>query len=109
MHLIDLYRHLQSTDVRDKVFGLLGLASRDLPLDADYSMTKEELFEIVLTRADKLLRNRVSRDSLRFGRVLREVLRVSYSDDELQLLLLTSQYHQSEVPSGSKFTNWSFF
>lgn len=108
VNLIDTYRHLHSTDVRDKVFGLLGLASRDLPLDADYSMTKEELFEIVLTRADRILRHGVSRDSLRFGRVLREVLRVSYSDDELKMLLVTSQHHRSE-PRGSKFITWSFF
>lgn len=41
--------HLCSTDIRDKVFGLLGLASQpegdSLGLRADYSMTPEQVFQ----------------------------------------------------------------
>lgn len=35
-HLVSEYIHLRSTDIRDKVFGLLGLASEDDPLQPDY-------------------------------------------------------------------------
>lgn len=39
-HLVSEYIHLRSTDIRDKVFGLLGLASEDDPLQPDYDSKK---------------------------------------------------------------------
>ncbi|KAF3769486.1 HET-domain-containing protein [Cryphonectria parasitica EP155] len=81
--LVSTYIHLHSSDIRDKVFGLLGLASEEDPMQADYSMTAEDVFEAtcrVAFRSGSLAR---FYDKVQFGKSLRDALAVPFTDKRL--------------------------
>lgn len=95
--LLETYRDLQSTEVRDKVIGLLGLVSGvELAVGeaafsfVDYSITLTEFFWRVLTWiwADSCLSDRL--EMSRAAESLKDILKVYISENELSKKINTS-------------------
>jgi hypothetical protein len=89
--LIERYKHMESTDARDKVYGLLGLVQYDelekLGLSADYSKSPLEIY-------DRLLQASYYHSGWEFPRVtqfsilLQDTMRLSHLGHRLELKLV---------------------
>jgi hypothetical protein len=76
LHLLQVSRHLQCSDIRDRVFGLVGLLHQRLgsdPLQADYSINLQQLYVDVMEWYVKNEANRCE-DVLSMSQVLRDAL-----------------------------------
>ncbi|KAF5543825.1 het-domain-containing protein [Fusarium mexicanum] len=50
--LIEIFRDWQCTDLRDKVFALSGMATEESTVEADYTLTTQEVYFAVLRRVE---------------------------------------------------------
>lgn len=88
-NLIPKYLHLDSSDVRDKVFGLLGMASQgsDDPIKADYSMNLGEVFQATCRHVFRSGFFTFVHEMVVFGKSLRDSLGVPFPERRLVELL----------------------
>jgi hypothetical protein len=95
--LLTLCRHQQSTDIRDKIYALLGLAKYSNRIMVDYGISVETLFDVVLEHtcmtyqtnlefheARKLEFHEARKHVLQVSQLLRDVLGVDHSDVQLE-------------------------
>jgi hypothetical protein len=86
--LLKRYRNQQSTDVRDKVYALHGLASNSHAIPIDYNITPEELLVDVIyhtcsPEASTSDMKMSKKDLLHFAKSLREALKATCTEEEL--------------------------
>jgi hypothetical protein len=72
--LVEVFQEWQCGDVRDKVFALVSMASRDTAIEPDYSLTAREVFIAVRDNADS---------DWKFGNLLSQLLGLSQRDISL--------------------------
>jgi hypothetical protein len=87
--LLRRYRNQHSTDVRDKVYALHGLASNSHAIPINYNITPEELLvEIIYhtcsPEASKSDLKMSKKDLLHFAKSLREALKATCTEEELR-------------------------
>lgn len=83
--LLEVYRHHEATDIRDKIYALHGLAEDTENLPIDYRTSPKELLSTLLRHAtsgsSKSIKGR--KELLRLGKMMAEILNVHCSDDEI--------------------------
>jgi hypothetical protein len=87
--LMQLCRNQQSTDVRDMIYALHGLASDTHDIVVDYSITARQLLEVVLKHSCQSYLRKSREQILRTARLLIDVLQVHYDEKELSLIIDT--------------------
>lgn len=97
LNLLKLCRDQHSTDIRDKIYALHGLANDTSGLDVDYGITPEQLLLAVLKHACEALETSMSvrqsrKTLLRTGQLLRDVLK-AHCDDELLEAVVSAKEH----------------
>jgi hypothetical protein len=96
--LVGLCRDQKSSDIRDKVYALAGLADDPDELEVDYGITVKQLLVVVLKHACTAMKSSVNiRKSrsrlLRTGQMLREALRVHCDDQQLEGIIISEEEH----------------
>jgi hypothetical protein len=96
--LLHLCRDQRSTDVRDKVYALCGLANDSNRLEIDYGIAPKRLLVAVLEHTCTTLNTSLNtslKDSklrkhlVQTGQLLREILKVCFDDQELEALIIS--------------------
>jgi hypothetical protein len=87
--LLQLYHKHQATDIRDKIYALHGLAEDSLDIVVDYHKSTKNLLVEVLhhactSRDSSTKRKWATKELIRFGVLVAEMLRVHCPEDELQ-------------------------
>jgi hypothetical protein len=84
LSLLTTYQNQKSTDIRDKVIGLLSLASDSGPMLVDYSLSAERFFWRVLecVWASECLEDRT--EMIRVAGILKDTLKVYVSEEDLE-------------------------
>jgi hypothetical protein len=91
--LLTLCRNQQSTDIRDKIYALHGLANDSYGLKIDYRISAKRLLVVVLEHMCRTSRTSMDlrgakEHLLRAGQLLRDILGVRYSDRELEAIII---------------------
>ncbi|KAF2828583.1 HET-domain-containing protein [Ophiobolus disseminans] len=86
--LLEQYHNQQSTDVRDKVYALHGLAHNSDAIAINYhiepkALLTEIIYHTCSQQASKTDMKRSKKDLLRFAKMMRETLKVICTDEEL--------------------------
>ena len=92
--LLHLCRDQQSTDVRDKVYALCGLANDSDGLGIDYGIAPKQLLVVVLehtciTLSTSLKDSKLRKQLVQTGQLLREILKVYLDDQQLEALIIS--------------------
>jgi hypothetical protein len=92
--LLELYRHQQSTDIRDKVYALHGLAHDSDSLAVNYTLDPHALLiEVIYHACSSELPND---NLLRFAKMMSKVLNVHSSEEELRFHVSLASGHGIE-------------
>ena len=107
--LLEVYRHHEATDIRDKVYALHGLAEDTENLPIDYRTSPKELFSNVLRHAisgtSKSVKGR--KELFRLGKMMADMLNVQCSDDEINSHWYVASSLSSEVISSFEISKES--
>lgn len=87
--LLQLYHDHEATDIRDKVYALVGLAQDDSHIVIDYDTSVKDLLVKVLYHAcafwvSSTARKSATKELIRFGKLVGEMLRVHCSEEEIE-------------------------
>ncbi|KAJ4292436.1 protein phosphatase regulator [Kalmusia sp. IMI 367209] len=87
--LLQLYHDHEATDIRDKVYALHGLAKDSSAIVIDYHKSSKDLLVEVLynacaSRGSSTDRKCATKELVRFGNLVGEMLRVHCSEDEIK-------------------------
>ena len=98
--LLRLCRHQQSTDIRDRIYALCGLANESDRLDIDYGITAKQLLSVVFEHTCTSLKtsldvSRSRKQLLQTGKLLQDLLRVYLDDEELETMIIAREYQLS--------------
>lgn len=76
--LLEVFQDWQCSDIRDKVFGLLGLVNPDVDIAIDYSKSVEEIYDEVRARecAPVTSGARATKEEIQFYNLLRRALKL---------------------------------
>ena len=99
--LLQVYRDHEATNLRDKVYALLGLAHDRSSIPIDYRISTRDLLIQVLLHACDSERSiydketMTSRNLLRFGTMLADMLRVHFPEEEVKFYILEAERRAS--------------
>ncbi|ETS81710.1 hypothetical protein PFICI_06712 [Pestalotiopsis fici W106-1] len=99
--LIEIFRDWHCTDIRDKVFALVGMATPESAVVPDYALTTLEIYSAVMRK--------VERDKDGFANLLSQLLGVAWNDVDLwQQTLVEYKDHPTErlVLRSRCWNNW---
>ncbi|KAF7531295.1 hypothetical protein G7054_g8997 [Neopestalotiopsis clavispora] len=100
--LIEIFRDWHCTDIRDKVFALVGMATPESTIVPDYALTTREIYFAVMRK--------VRRDRIDFANLLSQLLGVAGKDVELwEQSLVEYNVHPAEtmVLRSRLLDNWN--
>ena len=110
--LLEQYHRQHSTDVRDKVYALHGLASDSGAISINYRIDPKELFVQIVKHAcssvaPKMDMKRLRKNLLDFAKLMRESLRVFCDEEELIEHISVTQWKSSEACGKHLKYDWS--
>jgi hypothetical protein len=96
--LLQLFPTQQSTDIRDKVYALHGLASDSDTIEIDYSIDPRTLlldllYEFCPLHASKVERKKYENDMLQFFKMMNEMLQTLFTEAEIEDHIIAARGH----------------
>jgi len=110
--LLEQYHRQHSTDVRDKVYALHGLASDSGAISINYRIDPKELFVQIVKHAcssvaPKMDMKRSRKNLLDFAKLMRESLRVFCDEEELIDHISVAQWKSSDSCWAPQKSDWN--
>jgi hypothetical protein len=106
-YLLTIYRDMECTEIRDRVYGFLGLLDfltpeeDDFSITIDYSMSVTEVFTEVYQRLENARKMADTKSSLRLIEALRDALRIPLTNPAINL----AQYEILSTITYQKFVS----